>query len=129
MITQAFMFEPEYTEEELEERSQGEEEVRHDTGLALSAELRRVGRRDWCTCLRCEMMLTDCESLCCLERPQVKSHLDVIKHGNSDEVTKCITQTERFQTLILDADVLQLLLIQIHNDLRKGPLPDPVPNR
>ena len=58
MTAQAFMFEPKYTEEEVEERFQGEE-VLHDNGLAPSTEVSRVGRRDWCTCLRCEMILTD----------------------------------------------------------------------
>ena len=51
MSVQAFMFEPEYTEEELEERFQGEEEVMHGNGLTPSTEVSRVGRRDWCKVL------------------------------------------------------------------------------
>ena len=53
MTAQAFIFET--------RRGRGN---MHNNGLAPSTEVSRVGRRrDWCTCLRCEMILTDCESL------------------------------------------------------------------
>ena len=82
----------------------------------------RVGNTLWCSCTFCAMMPTAEESTCCMERAEFRGLMEI------SEVT-CIAHCERFDSLVLDSDVLRITLMLIHDTKNKGPLPDPIPNR
>ncbi len=125
-----FAFEPEYNEGEgipdyiSDNSDQGDNQGEENVGAG------RLGHTDWCECLCCIAMPTVPESSCCQGSVAVKDRLSelVADHILSND-SVCITSTERFQTLCLDMDVLRVSLLLIHNALRKGPLPTPLPNR
>ena len=79
-------------------------------------------------CENCALMSTVKESLCCKECAKTATKLEEIQI-NSEKPIKCIAETERFQTLCLDVDVLSVGIMTIHDSLAKGPLPNPVPTR
>jgi hypothetical protein len=121
-----FMMDPVYDSDEERESDRDvdedtdvdEGEEHEDSGAA------RVGHADWCRCNDCIAMPTASESKCCSEDRRVQAKMRAI-HSEA----ACITRTERFSTLCLDRDVLELTLMTIHDILSRGPLPDPVPNR
>lgn len=92
--------------------SESDEEEEGDNG--------RLSNSNWCTCQMCLPMETVSESTCCQER----EHFRVLAGEKG-----CITQTERFNSLVLDRDALRISLMLIHDTHSRGPLPDPIPNR
>mgnify|MGYP001546671685 CR=1 FL=1 len=118
-----FMMDPVYSDDEEREpdssdSSDHEEDEENDDEA-------RIGHTEWCECGTCAAMATAAESFCCCEHITVKEKMRDIGQNDTD----CITQTERFQVLCLDPDVIHLLLMTIHNVLSRGPLQNPVPNR
>ncbi len=112
---QPFEFEPEYAD--------GEEPAAEDRVCERETYQPgndRLGNTNWCTCGRCSHTHSLHESYCCAEHEHITVKLD----GD-----RCITNTERFRCLCLDQDVLRISLIQAHIILRKGNIPDPVPNK
>lgn len=126
---EAYAFEPEYSEGE----GNSEDDVdlvSENDSVAPNEDDERLANTDWCTCGLCITMPSFIECCCCLESDRVRNKFEELiachKVTNSNS---CITTVERFQTLCLDRDVLEISLIMIHNALRKGPVPNPIPNR
>lgn len=107
---------PEYKESEIparcSETSESDSEEEEENG--------RLSNNDWCTCQMCLPMKTLTESTCCQEREEFR-----VLAGEE----ACISQTERFTSLVLDRDALRISLMLIHDTHSRGPLPDPIPNR
>ena len=68
---QGYLFEPEYTDEQLQRRD--EEEAAAAAGVD---EEERVGNDSWCLCTNCVPMETEPESLCCHEFHRAQFLLD-----------------------------------------------------
>ncbi len=123
-----FAFEPEYKEGEyVSDDSSNESD---SSNAQADADEDRLASTDWCECDCCVVMESVPESSCCQESAAVKERLsDLVADHTLTDDSVCVTSTERFQTLCLDNDVLRVSLLLIHNALRKGPLPVPLPNR
>lgn len=86
--TMPYLYEPEYTEEELRERDEREARERQ---LAEEAQTQpRTSRNWWCTCRRCKIMPTEEECLCCRE-------WDLLTGDTPD--TGCVVSTKMFSAL------------------------------
>jgi hypothetical protein len=126
---QPYAFEPEFVD--------GEELINYDVESDHSEdeapegdENERLGNTNWCTCGNCVDMNSIVECYCCCESEHVDRKRDELVANHTEmHGDICITTMERFQTLCLDRDVLEIALIQIYNALRKGPVPIPIPNR
>ena len=101
----AFSFEPEYTEEEVQERltqhfSQPGEEV---IDFEPHSEAGSPGENDErCNCDHCVEMANDFEQVCC------QANTSII--GNKFGVEKCIAQTVAFSDVCLNTNVLEASL-------------------
>jgi hypothetical protein len=85
----------------------------------------RINATHYCRCdQHCIPLGTLAASFCCQEDSKVLGRMEAM-----ESKCECITLTERFRTLILDPDVLELKLYTIHNCLSRGPLPNPIPNK
>ena len=89
---QGYRFEPCFTEEELAEIEEGEDEVEPDLG--------RANNTDWCACNTCKPMPDDKQSVCCNDNANIAS-----KKGDAN----CITVHGAFQQFVLHEDALNLL--------------------
>lgn len=103
-VIQPYQFEPEYSDDEIENISLVQE-VR--AGLSVDVLLGRKDNNSWCTCNRCVSMLTDHECLCCSEAESVRK-----VRGEHN----CITEHRSFLNLIIDRNALNLLR---HQTIRK----------
>ena len=92
-----FSFEPEYTDAELNLKSQtkADEEIGND----------------WCQCARCREMPTALECVCC--------HSSELTVGCLKDHT-CITDDRRMQTVVLNEDVLSVMYVQMLLDTGKN---------
>jgi hypothetical protein len=85
------------------------------------------GRREdnelsWCSCGKCARMDKEVECLCCREMAQVNSNLQ----GSGKA---CITELPDFQSVCLDPNVLETVLVGMV-EMGYQPLPPtPIPNR
>ena len=125
-----YAFEPEYMENEEADYDHMDSDSSENLEGEHNADDDRLQNTRWCTCQRCTDMPSVVECYCCQESRGVMDKFNELAaahvkiHNNM-----CITQTERFQTLCLDTDVLAISLIMIHNALRKGPVENPIQNR
>ncbi|KAL0152348.1 hypothetical protein M9458_052071 [Cirrhinus mrigala] len=95
-----YLFEPEYTEEELRERRERREIERQRAEEAAASRATtqpRITGRWWCSCRCCEIMPTDMECFCCKE-------WDLLHRRSQD--ARCVTLAEGFSSL-LDLWVLE----------------------
>lgn len=94
-----YLFEPEYTEEEL----RAMEEQEQATSTSQDADVReRAHTNWWCKCGVCEPMPTETESLCCLEWDKVLPSMarETVSEPNEEEPARCVTSTEDFSVMI-----------------------------
>ena len=90
----------------------------------------RLDNTDWCLCTECIHMPTEVECRCCKEGDFIQLKInDMFAEHLLPHTDVCICTSERFRTLCLDKDVLEIALIQMHTALRKGPVPNPLTNR
>ena len=64
---QGYLYEPEYSEEELRRIEEEAAAAAAEQALPVAEEPDRAGVNWWCTCLLCSPMETHKESLCCSE--------------------------------------------------------------
>ncbi|CAK6969982.1 uncharacterized protein LOC120555826 [Scomber scombrus] len=94
-----YLFEPEYTEEELaemEENRRAAEEAVEITGVPHTPN--RCEGDWWCSCGQCQPMATEKECLCCRES-------DVFRHGLENSEARFLTAMDDFRALINPAVV------------------------
>jgi len=107
MDLRGYDYEPEYTPEELDERSRS---------VVASSSSSYAVVTDWCLCGRCHPMPTVEESVCCRN-----SDLTV---GNLKDM-QCITDDRRMQAVVLNEDVLSVMFVQMMLDTgNQGRAPD-----
>lgn len=93
--TLPYLYEPEYTDEDLRERDERAARERQlaedaDANTDLASTQPRTLRNWWCTCRRCKIMPTEEECLCCRE-------WDLL-HGDTPD-TGCVVSTKMFSAL------------------------------
>jgi hypothetical protein len=113
----AWKDDPEYEDGEIPENSDTSESDDEEEGDTSNG---RLSNNAWCSCQMCLPMETVSECTCCQEKEEFR-----VLAGEEP----CITQTERFTSLVLDRDALRISLMLIHDTHSRGPLPDPIPNR
>lgn len=86
-----YQFEPEYTEEELQEMEEEERRRAVELQQEMAETQPRVAGNLWCVCGRCEAMATEEECLCCHE-------WDLLHRGQDSprENGQCFTEVENF---------------------------------
>lgn len=95
---QPYLFEPEYTEEELAAMDREREEREAEpTGAGERA---RTNSNWWCTCDCCEQMPTETESLCCSEWDQVLPSMVGINLADDPEQNSCVAASDAFAAMI-----------------------------
>ncbi len=101
-----FNYEPEYTEEELEQMVERGGERRDDAGDEQEDDgrERRLGNTTWCQCDQCTAMPTEKESLCCAEED---ANLLQKLH---DGFMECITEHPDFTSICLTPPVLEVMM-------------------
>lgn len=88
-----YLFEPEYTEEELAQMDRVREET-HEDEQAGAIVRTRANSSWWCKCDCCEQMPTEIESLCCAEWDQVLPSVHL------EDPTHCVAATDAFAAMI-----------------------------
>lgn len=119
-----YLYEPEYTEEELRERDEREARERQlaeDAAAAIantdlnSATQPRTSRNWWCTCQRCKLMPAEEECLCCRE-------WDLLRGDIPD--TGCVVSTEMFSALTSKAVLDTFFYVPKVDDGSPRPVPE-----
>src|SRR5664279_2209403 len=98
----AYNFEPKKRLEDSKEKMPQKKPDMHDTD--------RIGNIRWCGCGLCVAMPTPTECLCCAEVEGVRTKL-----AECLTPTICITQHSRFSTVCLQPDVLQSVMVLLHD--------------
>ena len=121
-----YMFEPVYLSEaglsnvEVPDGSDDNETGVSDAKLATAGEL-RLTVLDWCKCGKCRLMETVWESTRCKGQKVVSVKME--------DGGICVTDTERREWTCLGSGIIETGPMTIQHSLRKGPLPNSVPNR
>ncbi|CAL9690980.1 unnamed protein product [Knipowitschia caucasica] len=103
---EAYLFEPEYTEEELAQMDHEREQRQERLQTEAIEERTRANSNWWCKCDCCEKMPNEIESLCCSEWDQVlPSATGAIVHLAENGQRTCVTATDAFQAMIHEAVV------------------------
>ncbi|XP_078495455.1 uncharacterized protein LOC144750538 [Ciona intestinalis] len=95
-----YLFEPEWTSEELAAQENIEES-------AVVTNSRRCEAMDWCKCGKCGLMATERECICCNE---IMQFLEI----NQEQNIKCITEHPSFVSACLNKVVLNIAYHQYH---------------
>ena len=103
-VVQPYMFEPEYTEEELERRDRQEREASTVVAAAVPEGPPRANNTDWCECGRCLPMPTEKESICCKRWPRALFVFEDLP-ADSQTTKMCVTEHPSFSAH-LDSGVL-----------------------
>lgn len=115
-----YLFEPEYTDEELAEmdrrRAAEEEEAAAAAAAAPANAPIRCEGDWWCGCGRCQPMATEDECLCCCES-------DVFRNVLHNTEARCVTATEEFPPLITPGVVRTFFHVPKIN-WKKRPVPE-----
>lgn len=86
-----------------------------------NVECNRIGNKNWCKCGHCQLdYLSKEEEYCCCKEFDL-----IISKINTGSNCSCITKHPSFGKLILDNDVLEVAIMQYHDQIRR-PLPDPL---
>ncbi|XP_077081441.1 P2X purinoceptor 7-like [Siphateles boraxobius] len=129
--TKGYLYEPEYTDAELEQMDKEREEreredrevVQSDAGPTTAVARGRMNDKWWCTCSNCEVMPTEVESYCCHEweliMPQMQN-LSIDEDANAPSV--CITSNDVFPAM-LNAGVLETFFYIPKINWKKRPKP------
>lgn len=88
-----YLFEPEYTEEELAQMDREREETQEDEAAGGTMRT-RANSTWWCQCNYCAQMSTEEESFCCTEWDQVLPPVQL------EDTTQCIAATDAFAAMI-----------------------------
>ena len=98
----AFAFEPEYTEEEVQERLMQHFSQNESDAIVHSDDESACEDGEWCNCEHCVIMPNDFEQVCCIVNSSII--------GNKFGVEKCIAHTIAFRDVCLNINVLQAAL-------------------
>lgn len=92
-----YLFEPEFTEEELRALDRGREDVA--TSQGESDERTRANTNWWCDCGVCQPMPTEMECLCCAEWDKILPSM-VSNAPEEERDRTCVTATDDFSAMI-----------------------------
>ena len=123
---QPYMFEPEFTDEEIQQREREQEERdTADSGATAAPEPEgppRAFNTDWCECGRCQPMPTEIESLCCKRWQRVQFVFDELP-ADTETARVCVSDHPSFSAH-LDSGVLATYFRIPKLNWRLQPKPD-----
>ena len=118
-----YMFEPEYTDEELREMEQQQQaEINNNSSDVGQTRQRHLEPSHlWCKCTKCAIMGTDDECLCCAEF--FLWHPDVAEGESEDAPTPCVTSSDDFPSII-NRGVLETFFLSKRINWEERPEPE-----
>ncbi|XP_056432861.1 P2X purinoceptor 7-like [Gadus chalcogrammus] len=113
-----YLYEPEYTEEELQEQDERSRRMGEQPAEEVEEDHSRRAGIFWCACGYCEPMGTEAECFCCQECDLFRRALDAMHIE-----TRCVTAMEDFPSLVNRA-VLETFFRVPKINWKRRPIPE-----